>query len=109
MNLSSKRPLVMWGLLLLALLFTGCGSGDGADTGGRDFVFTGGGIADGGTPGPGAVTFNFVKAQTALTVPTDTTQIRFKFFTAGNVLIQTNTADFAPSITIDHRRTFANI
>ena len=91
----------MWGLLLLALLFTGCGSGDGADTGGRDFVFTGGGIADGGTPGPGAVTFNFVKAQTALTVPTDTTQIRFKFFTAGNVLIQTNTADFAPSITID--------
>ena len=91
----------MWGLLLLALLFTGCSSGDGADTGGRDFVFTGGGIADGGTPGPGAVTFNFVKAQTALTVPTDTTQIRFKFFTAGNVLIQTNTADFAPSITID--------
>ena len=83
--------------MLLLLLFVGCSSGGGTDTGGGDFVFTGGGTG-GGTAAPGALTFNFVKAQSPLTVPGDTTQIRFQFY-AGSVQVQQEIRDFAATIT----------
>ena len=85
--------------MLFLLLFVGCSSGGGTDTGGGDFVFTGGG-SGGGTTAPGALTFNFVKAQSPFTVPTDTTQIRFQFY-AGSVQVQQEIRDFAATITID--------
>ena len=81
-------------LMVVALLFLG---GCGSDS--SDSVFT----TTSTTPTTGSVTFNFVRAQTALTVPTDTQQIRFDFFdgtngTGSNVL--TTTRPFAPQITI---------
>lgn len=75
------------------MLFVGCST----DKGGGDFVYTGGGT---GAAAPGALTFQFVKAQSPFTVPADTTQIRFQFF-VGGVQIQQEIRDFAATITID--------
>ncbi|MCA9779578.1 MAG: Ig-like domain-containing protein, partial [Candidatus Eremiobacteraeota bacterium] len=53
-----------------------------------------------------ALTFNFLRAQeaAALSVPADTTQIRFRFYSGvggGGALLQEELRDFAASITID--------
>jgi uncharacterized protein YcfL len=103
MHALRRRPLGFFSvfLILVSLVFAGCSSSDGANTGGQNFVFTGGQNANTGALAPGALTFNFVKAQAPLTVPNDTTQIKFRFFASGNVLIQQEIRDFAASITID--------
>lgn len=95
------RRLFLWGLFLPTLLFVGCGGGGNAGSG--DFVFTGNNTAPGNTA-PGSMTFNFIKAQSPLEVPVNTTDIRFRFYSGpgGNgVLLQEETRPFANTITID--------
>ena len=83
--------------LFACITISGCGGGSaGADS---DFTFTG----TSAVSGPQSVTFNFVRAMSPLEVPSDTTQIRFYFFDgeAGTgTLVQRETRDFAPTITI---------
>ena len=69
-------------MFICAFLAVGCSSGGGGDS----FVASpGGGVPAGGggggaTAGAGSVTFNFVRAQSAIVVPTTTVQLRFEFF-----------------------------
>ena len=85
-------------LLLVALLFTvGCGDSS------EDYVFTG--TNNNNNPAQtGALTFNFVKAQSPLQVPQSTVDIRFEFFDGPNGTGQqtqpTQVLDFATVITI---------
>jgi hypothetical protein len=107
MNTLTSRPfhfLRIWGLLLVALVTVGCGSGGSDNNGGTsDFVFTGNNTIP-GNAAPGSMTFNFIKPQNPLEVPTETTDIQFRFYSAtgGNgTLLQQETRPFAASITID--------
>jgi len=85
-----------WRLCAVAVLLTlviGCGHSS------NDYVATG------SVPGSGAgsLTFNFVKPQRALEVPTSTTQIGFRFFSEANGQgNETHQAreEFAPIITL---------
>ena len=95
----SRRPLLgLVTALLLALLTVGCDS-----SGGDSFVATPGGD-NGQVGGTGSVTFNFVQAQTPITVPTGTTSLRFEFFSelggTGSLLLREDRA-YLPQITID--------
>lgn len=79
-------------LLLAAILLGGCGDGG-------DLVAT----SNGTTLGPGSMTFNFVRAQSTLQVPTETTRIRFRFYSGAGgsgTLLQEETRPFVASITI---------
>lgn len=54
--------------------------------------------------GNGSVTFNFVKAQSAIVVPTTTTNLRFQFFTGlegTGVVVLNETRPFAAQVTFD--------
>ena len=84
-----------WLLALLVLLVSGCGDSN------NDFVVTGNNNNPGATTG--TLTFDFVKAQTPLTVPDTTTEIRFRFFTSTDgtgTPVTTVVRDFAPRISI---------
>lgn len=100
-SLSSKqRPLLG---LLTALLFVTLVAGCGSSSGGS-FVATPG---DGGNTNVGTsrVTFNFVKAQSAITVPNSTVNLRFEFFTgtegSGSLVLREN-RPFAASVTFEN-------
>ena len=102
---SIKRSILgVFVAFICALFAAGCSSGG---SGGNDFVASpGGGAGNGGAPaGNGSVTFNFVRAQTAVQVPTNTTSLRFEFFSGlqgGGALVFKDTRAFANTITIDN-------
>ena len=102
---SIKRSILgVFVAFICALFAAGCSSGG---SGGNDFVASpGGGAGNGGAPaGNGSVTFNFVRAQTAVQVPTNTTNLRFEFFSGlqgGGALVFKDTRAFANTITIDN-------
>jgi hypothetical protein len=84
--------------LLLGLLVAGCeSSSDGS------FVATPGESGN-NNASTGSVTFNFVQAQSQITVPVGTTDLRFEFFTdlggTGSLVLREDRA-YAGSITID--------
>ncbi len=87
--------------MIVAFVLVGCGVT--SDNGGiGNFVFTGSSIPNDATTG--SMTFNFVKAQSPLEVPANTTDIRFRFYSAivdNGTLIQDETHSFAASITVD--------
>ena len=93
-------------MFICALFAAGCSSGGGGDS----FVAApGGGVAagtgGGANAGTGSVTFNFVKAQAPITVPTDTVQLRFEFFNGlqwTGTIVKREVRDFANTITIDN-------
>jgi hypothetical protein len=88
----------LWGFLVMvisALLLAGCGSSSGTFTA----------PAASTNAGTGSVTFNFARAQTALTVPADTQEIRFDFFSGPNgtgTVVLSTTRPFATQITIEN-------
>jgi Big-like domain-containing protein len=93
----SSRSLTVF---LFALVICFCGCGDGST---NALVLTGNNTAPGNVA-PGSMTFNFVKAQTALQVPTDTTNIRFRFYSlpdGGGTLVQEEILLVAATIKID--------
>ena len=102
---SLKRSILgVFVAFICALFAAGCSSGG---SGGNDFVASpGGGAGNGGAPaGNGSVTFNFVRAQTAVQVPTNTANLRFEFFSGlqgGGALVFKDTRAFANTITIDN-------
>lgn len=94
-------------MFICAFLAVGCSSGGGGDS----FVASpGGGVPAGGggggaTAGAGSVTFNFVRAQSAIVVPTTTVQLRFEFFTGlegTGTIIKRELRDYADTITIEN-------
>ncbi len=85
--------------LLLGFLVAGCGSGsDGS------FVATPGEGGNNNNATTGSVTFNFVQAQSPITVPVGTTNLRFEFFTdlggTGSLVLREERA-YAGTITIE--------
>ena len=94
-------------MFIFAFLAVGCSSGGGGDS----FVASpGGGVPAGGggggaTAGAGSVTFNFVRAQSPIVVPTTTVQLRFEFFTGlqgTGTIIKRELRDYADTITIEN-------
>ena len=93
-------------MFICALLAVGCSSGGGGDA----FVASpGGGVPAGGAggaaTGTGSVTFNFVKAQAPITVPVNTVQLRFEFFTGlegTGTIVLNEVRPFANTVTIDN-------
>lgn len=90
---------------ICALFAAGCSTGG---SGGGDFVAAPGGVAGGGgapAAGTGSVTFNFVRAQNTITVPTNTVNLRFEFFTGlqgSGALVLNETQPFAATVTINN-------
>jgi hypothetical protein len=84
--------------LLLSVFAAGCDS-----SGGDSFVATPGGD-NGSVAGTGSVTFNFVQAQSPITVPVGTTSLRFEFFSdlagTGSLLLR-EVRSYANSVTIE--------
>ena len=102
-----KSVLGLIAMFICAFLAVGCSSGGGGDS----FVASpGGGVPAGGggggaTAGAGSVTFNFVRAQSAIVVPTTTVQLRFEFFTGlegTGTIIKRELRDYADTITIEN-------
>ena len=97
-----KSVLGLFIAFICALFAAGCTSG--GDGGG--FIASPGGAGGGvANAGNGSVTFNFVRAQNAIVVPTNTVNLRFEFFTGlegtgGIVLSETH--PFASAVTIDN-------
>lgn len=99
--LRQQSQTFLWTKLLtiavLAFIAIGCGSNN------DDFVFSGNQNTPTGTTG--SATFNFIRAQNPLTVPSSTSDIRFEFFTgvqgSGNSTLVTTQA-FATQITIEN-------
>ncbi len=97
--LSLGRPNGRWswlpGLLFLLLLTAGCGSSR------EDYVAIGGAPSGERT---GSVAFQFARAQTALQVPENSANIRFRFYNSpgglGNLLFD-ESRPYAPTITFD--------
>lgn len=90
-------------LLLLALVgllsFLAVGCGDSSD----DFVYSGNNNSTTPVAGTGNVTFRFVQAQQAATVPTATTRLRFEFFNAQGLSAGSPvTLDYAESVTVQN-------
>ena len=92
-------------MFICAFLAVGCSSGGGGDS----FVASpGGGVpagGGGGATGAGSVTFNFVKAQSPIVVPTTTVQLRFEFFTGlqgTGTILKRELRDYADTVTIEN-------
>ena len=104
----SVRAVVMYTALALMFLgISGCSSGGGSDS---DFLSSSpSGSAGTGTTAPvvasqPTLTFKFVQGQTALTVPTNTSQIKFSFFASDNGVgapLFEVVRPFAATITVD--------
>lgn len=90
-------------ITLMCLLFAAGCSGGGGNKG---FVASpSDNPGPGGSAGNGSVTFNFVKAQTAIEVPTSTVALRFQFYTGlegTGVVVLNETRPFAAKVTFEN-------
>lgn len=80
-----RRLLLFLLVTLVATFGAGCGNSN------NDFVAT---TNTGNSPATGSLVFNFVRAQTI--VPVGTQQLKFDFFDADDLVVLTETRDFAP-------------
>lgn len=102
-RLFGKSALGLFIALICMLFAAGC-SGGGGGNGGFVASPTGSSGTSGGGVGNGSVTFNFVKAQSAIVVPTTTVNLRFQFFTGlegTGVVVLNETRPFAAQVTFD--------
>ena len=99
-----KSVLGLIAMFICAFLAVGCSGGGGGDS----FVASpGGGVPAGGgaATGTGSVTFNFVRAQSPIVVPTSTVQLRFEFFTGlqgTGTILKRELRDYADTVTIEN-------
>lgn len=91
-------------MFICAFFAVGCSGGGGGDS----FVASpGGGVPAGGgaATGTGSVTFNFVRAQSPIVVPTSTVQLRFEFFTGlqgTGTILKRELRNYADTVTIEN-------
>lgn len=92
-------------IMFICMLFAAGCSGGGSNGGFVASPSDNPGPGGGGGAGNGSVTFNFVKAQTAIVVPTNTTSLRFQFFTGlegTGVVVLNETRPFAARVTFEN-------
>ena len=93
MTQTPKRGRPLWSYLVISffalLMIAGCGDSN------NDFVVTG----DNPNNNPGTLTFQFFKPQAA-EVPTATTDLRFDYINTNGDVIDSDTVDFAETVTV---------